>query len=183
MLYVISDPHYDEYQIIDAFYSYDFFMSAEAYMSYTTRRWNDKIKDDDTVIIVGDAGDPTRYKQLRGHKILVRGNHDDYEEHKYKCFDKVTDHIYLVESGVRILFEHIRGSTDKPADIIICGHSHNVECYRYHEPDKTIIYAITNLLGYEPRTLSELFDSEYHNWPYELFRIRELVSTGGDYAN
>lgn len=179
MLYLVSDTHFNEIGTIASFYSPDFFMSTDAYMIYVTKRWKDKVKDEDTVIVVGDAGDPTVFKDLPGHKILVRGNHDIYADDFYSAFDKVVDNIYLVESGVRIVIEHKLNSTDKEADIRICGHSHNVDCYRYTYSDHTLIYVIINLLGYEPRTLKELLDPAYHNWLYELLRTRELIMSGG----
>ncbi len=175
MLYLVSDTHFNEDPTISSFYGPDFFSSSEAYMTYTTRRWKDKIKRDDTVIVVGDAGDPYVFNDLPGHKILVRGNHDIYNTDLYSAFDKVVNHIYLEESGVRILVEHILGSSNIEADIVICGHSHQVVCYRYLYDNKTIIYALINLLGYEPRTLQELLDSTYHNWLYDLLKIREII--------
>ena len=180
MLYLVSDLHLLESGTILSFYGPDFFMSDEAYEFYVLNRWRSKIKEDDTVIVVGDAGHPFKYKDLPGHKILVRGNHDVYAQEYYSVFEKVVDHIYLNVEGVRVVIEHICHSTDIEADILICGHSHNVSCYRYTTPEQTIVYVIINLLGYEPRTLSELLDGKYHNWTYELMQLRELIMAGGE---
>lgn len=46
-------------------------------------RWNERVSDEDTVYILGDvchrnSKDSSWYlKQLRGHKILILGNHDN----------------------------------------------------------------------------------------------------------
>lgn len=169
-VYLISDTHFGETGTIGSFYSVDFNFSYIAYQVYIAMRWNSKIKDSDVVYIVGDAGDPNYFKDLNGHKILIRGNHDTYPEKYYRVFDKVVDNFIFEIHGIRVILEHILYSTEVDADIRIVGHSHNIGYYRNMTSEgKTIVYLLPNLLGYEPRNIIEFFDSKFHNWPQEFF--------------
>lgn len=69
-------------------------------------KWNEVVKDDDKVILVGDlsAGVMGRYdelkcliKELRGNKVLIRGNHDHQIDTWYKSagFSLVTEWLLL----------------------------------------------------------------------------------------
>lgn len=175
MLYFISDTHFEEVRIQELFYGNDFFKSTDMYEAYIRARWKAKIRHDDDVIVVGDAGNPLAFADLPGNITLVRGNHDTYPDVSYSVFYSVVDNLNIHAAGTRIIVEHINGSVNKPADIRICGHSHNVDSYMYVSPIDTTLYVIPNLLGYEPRTLEELLDKKYHTWSYEFMQIRNNV--------
>jgi calcineurin-like phosphoesterase family protein len=68
--------------------------------------WNSTVKDDDKVLLIGDlsAGVMGRYeelhclvKELKGHKVLIRGNHDHQTDEWYKNagFEFVTDWLLI----------------------------------------------------------------------------------------
>ena len=68
--------------------------------------WNSTVKDDDKVLLIGDlsAGVMGRYealhclvKELKGRKVLIRGNHDHQSDEWYKNagFEFVTDWLLL----------------------------------------------------------------------------------------
>lgn len=78
-VWIYSDPHFGD--------------SDQKYMDINwpsdeeqIKRINSKVGKKDTLIILGDCGDPAMCAQLRGYKVLVMGNHDagrtNYERHK-----------------------------------------------------------------------------------------------------
>ena len=63
-------------------------------------RWNEAVSEEDTVYVVGDVGynrglvPGDALSRLRGHKHLIRGNHDTGFENAgemYRYFETVTD--------------------------------------------------------------------------------------------
>ena len=175
MLYLISDTHFCEQRIEELFYANDFFKSVNMYEGYLKTRWRTKVKPDDDVIVVGDAGQPSAFEDLPGKITLVRGNHDTYPESAYNIFYTVADNLTFEVDGISIVIEHIPLSTKKKADIRICGHAHYMESYMYITEQDTKIFLMPNLLGYEPRTLTELLDDKYHQWSFEFMNIRNSV--------
>ena len=54
-------------------------------------KWNNKITNGDTVYILGDISFRGKNENLiayvstlKGHKVLVRGNHDDVSDYRYR---------------------------------------------------------------------------------------------------
>lgn len=63
------------------------------------RRWNERVTNADTVYLLGDilwkVNDETiaLVSQLKGHKVLVKGNHCRVNDHRYSClFDEICDY-------------------------------------------------------------------------------------------
>lgn len=78
-VWIYSDPHFGD--------------SDQKYMDINwpsdeeqIKRINSKVGKKDTLIILGDCGDPAMCAQLRGYKVLIMGNHDagrtNYERRK-----------------------------------------------------------------------------------------------------
>lgn len=69
-------------------------------------KWNSKITNGDTVYILGDvcfrgkSDDLIAYvSTLKGHKILVKGNHDDVSDYRYQqLFDEICDYKEIHDS-------------------------------------------------------------------------------------
>ena len=78
--YFISDTHFYHRNILE--YSGRPFSSVEEMHKTIIRNWNSQVRDQDTVIVVGDFSFGTNAEtkgildQLKGTKILVKGNHD-----------------------------------------------------------------------------------------------------------
>lgn len=68
-IWVYSDPHFadDEMKWLRADYIGD---------DEQVKSINSKVGKNDTLIILGDIGDVSFVKKLRGYKVLVMGNHD-----------------------------------------------------------------------------------------------------------
>ena len=82
------------------------FCSLEEMHETIKDKWNSKITNGDTVYILGDISfrgkneDLIAYiSTLKGHKILVRGNHDDLSDYRYhQLFAEVCDYKEIHDS-------------------------------------------------------------------------------------
>lgn len=99
-------------------------------------RWNDRVGHGDTVYVVGDMflGKPEDaaplIKRLRGHKILILGNHDRSRRTMLECgFDETWQRKDLkLKDGRRALLSHkpLPESTIENYDLQIHGHRHSL---------------------------------------------------------
>lgn len=82
------------------------FATVEEMNQYILERWNAKINNGDTVYILGDMAMRGKNNallalvaQLKGKKILFRGNHDDLSDYRYqRLFEEVTDYREIADS-------------------------------------------------------------------------------------
>lgn len=107
------------------------------------RRWNARVKPEDTVYHLGDFGfgrdcTPERLseirKRLNGRMVLIRGNHDHkpskWIDHRRgdQIFDEMVymDKIYMchVPPGDVPEGRHINGKEIDPISVVFCGHVH-----------------------------------------------------------
>lgn len=83
---------------------------------------NGKVGRKDTIIFLGDCGDPEFVRQIRGYKVLIAGNH----EPGLSAFDEIFDEIYSgpLTIGEKIILSHepILGITWA---MNIHGHNHS----------------------------------------------------------
>lgn len=97
MIYFIGDTHFNEPHIFDMCSGWHkHFVDYIEKDEMIIERWNECIEDDDTVIVVGDFGDPCYASRLNGKKILVMGNHD------YEWLDKVGKEEYHLFESISI---------------------------------------------------------------------------------
>ena len=68
-IWLFSDPHFADKD--SQFFRKNYIDDDEL-----VKRINSKISKNDTLICLGDVGDITFIKKLRGYKVLVMGNHD-----------------------------------------------------------------------------------------------------------
>ena len=125
--------------------------------------------------------------KLKGHKILLKGNHDDLSDYRYvKLFDEICDYkeitdgfdgksYHLVLSHYPILFWKNQGNDW----IHLYAHVHNTyedeyfqkcihdmnhsDLFRHKAKGKTVVAinvgCMKDYMDYEPRTLKELLES------------------------
>lgn len=111
-------------------------------------RWNSKVTNGDTVYILGDVSmrgtreDLIAYvSTLKGRKILVKGNHDDVSDYRYKqLFDEVCDYKELTDSfdgkNYELVLCHYPILSWKKmgrGSILLYGHTHNGEEDKYYQ--------------------------------------------------
>lgn len=132
MDYVISDLHFNHEQIIG--FERTEFKTIEEHNNYLIKVWNQTIVNkEDTVYVLGDIGFHSRegikelISQLRGHKILIKGNHDTYTNAFYKSvgFDEVYDHPIYYNNKIILSHEPVKEALNNEYIYNIHGHLHN----------------------------------------------------------
>lgn len=139
-------------------YEYRGFKSCEEHDTTLVENWNSVVSDEDTVYILGDVmirhgleDDEFEYginilKQLKGHLVIIRGNHDT--EGKLKRYRECPNvvsagdaalylnypeegsyHFYLSHYPTLVSHEHLKPV--KTALINLFGHTHQKE--RFYE--------------------------------------------------
>ena len=92
------------------------FADAEQMNAYMIGQWNNKIRKNDEVVILGDfsfgKGEETNriLEQLNGRLFLIRGNHDDrYLKDRAFCKDRfewIKDYEKLHDNGRSVVLSH-----------------------------------------------------------------------------
>ncbi len=119
MNYYISDLHLFHINVTRAGKNYDDrpFDNPEQMHSLIKEKWNAKVTNADTVYILGDmAMRGTQEEligfvsQLKGHKILLKGNHDDIRDLRYKqLYEEICDY--------KEISDNVRGRNES---LILC---------------------------------------------------------------
>lgn len=126
-IWLFSDPHFADKD--SQFFRKNYIGDDEL-----VKRINSKISKNDTLICLGDVGDITFVKKLRGYKVLVMGNHDSgATNYQRKFFNKekgivednhLFDEVYegTLQISPKIILSH------EPIDYKYCfnihGHDH-----------------------------------------------------------
>ena len=154
-------------------------------------KWNSKITNGDTVYILGDISFRGKNENLiayvstlKGHKILVKGNHDDVSDYRYRqLFEEVCDYREIHDSvdgkNYDLVLCHYPIFSWKKmgkGSILLYGHTHKSEEDDYYQRClndminndcrhvyKTEVKAINvgcmkPWIDYEPRTLTEILE-------------------------
>lgn len=187
MNYYISDLHLFHPAALD--FDKRPFNTIEEMNEEVLKNWNETVNNGDTVYILGDISLKGKSEELislvarlRGKKILVKGNHDDLKDYRYKqLFEEVCDYKEVTDSvdGVSkklVLFHYPIYSWKgmRSGTILLYGHTHNStedELYQkalkelsqtgsIHTPDKEIkafnVGCMKPWINYTPRTLKEI---------------------------
>lgn len=158
------------------------------------RRWNARVTNADTVYILGDLafrGKPDDWlalvAQLRGRKVLVKGNHDDLSDLRYKqLFTDIFERKEITDcfggKAYKLVLDHfpiLMWAGQHKGTILLYGHTHNSaeetffqKCLaemnaseelslRRHGGQKIRAYNVgcmMQYMGYAPRTLKEIIE-------------------------
>ena len=106
--------------------------------------WNNKVRSNDEVIILGDLSLGTAeettsvLERLNGHLFLIRGNHDRFEKDKdydYSRFEWIKDYEELNDNRRKVILCHYPiifynmqyrlDKNDQPKTYMLYGHVHN----------------------------------------------------------
>ena len=195
MNYYISDLHLFHKNVTKEGNNFDNrpFETMAEMNRYIKTQWNSKVTNADTVYILGDISlrgtndELIAYvSQLRGKKVLVKGNHDTVADLRYKnlfeeiCdYKEITDHIG--KDNYKLVLSHypiLMWNGQHRGTIHLYGHTHNTkehtffqECLRqfnlmgFERPDACPELARAYNVGcmmpymnYEPRTLEEIIN-------------------------
>ena len=112
-VYIISDTHFDndDCKLIDADWP-----SPEEYIEGIKG-----IGKNDTVIHLGDVGNPEWMKKIKGYKVLIMGNHDETASKFEDYFDEIYTGALAIAQKIILSHEpiHVSGMLN------IHGHEHN----------------------------------------------------------
>lgn len=194
MNYYIADMHLFCNSQTQAGVNYDRrpFANVEEMNAHFLSRWNAKVTNGDTVYILGDVAfrgnQEQRVKlvsQLKGRKILVKGNHDDLSDYRYvKLFEEIVDYKELSDGfkgkTYRLVLSHypiLMWNGQHKGTILLYGHTHNTledsffqECVAKMNESGDLslrnsggkefrainVGACMPWINYEPRTLKEI---------------------------
>ena len=96
MEYFISDLHIGDANIL--VYEHRPFKNLEEMETTIITNWNNKVKKEDTVYLLGDIGDINVLGKLNGNIIIVAGNHDNVKEIRKK-YPNIEVSVYPIMVG------------------------------------------------------------------------------------
>lgn len=144
-VWIFSDPHFkdSDCKIMDKDW-----ISPETQIDII----NKTISKHDTLILLGDIGDPSYLSKIKPcHLVLICGNHDYGKIGTYRCyFDEVYEGPLMIAEKILLSHEPIPGLT---WCMNIHGHDHSqIEgcCDEYH------MNLAANVCNYTPVNLKEL---------------------------
>lgn len=159
-IYFYSDPHFNDAE--QMFLRPDYIGDEEQVKSISS-----KIGKNDTIIILGDIGDLSYVKKIRGYKILVMGNHDSGPSNykgSYGLFDEVYEGPLFISDRILLSHEPI----ELPYCLNIHGHDHSL--WARFTVGKHI-NCCAEILGYEPISLKDIIKD---GWLKDVKNIHRL---------
>ena len=195
MKYYISDMHFFHKNVTKEGNNFDNrpFNSLAEMHQHMKEKWNSKITNGDTVYILGDiAMRGTNEElialvaQLKGRKVLIKGNHDDVSDMRYKnIFEEIYDYKeitdYVDQDAYKLVLSHypiLMWNGQHRGTIHLYGHTHNTyenefyqECLRKLNMEMLMrsekcydiaraynVGCMMPYMNYEPRTLKEILN-------------------------
>jgi len=146
-VYIISDTHFDDSD--RQFMGYNISEQEQLYILKETCHKND------TLIHLGDVGNPEYMCKLKCYKVLIMGNHDTGEIKKY--FNEIYTGPLMISDKLILSHEPICLEVGSYRTLIafnIHGHDHSGEYYNddYH------LNITQNVWGYFPLNLKEFIN-------------------------
>lgn len=141
------------------------FNHCDEYHNYIVKKWNEKVKKDDTVYCLGDIvfkkNSLKILNKLNGDKRLIKGNHDihqndDYSDYFNSVVEKnMTLEIFHNKQKYVFNLDHYpsRGSKEVWN---LCGHVHG--CWKVQ---KNIINVSIDCWDYAPVSIDEIIKTIY----------------------
>ena len=193
MNYYISDLHFFcKSQLDNGGVNFDrrSYKTLEEMHDDIKKRWNEKVTNGDRVFILGDISMRgyndnlvALVAQLKGQKVLVKGNHDDVSDARYKqLFREICDYREVSDSfegkTYKVVLSHypiLMWNGQHKGSILLYGHTHNSKediffqkcidemnsengILHENEPEITAINVgcMKEYMDYTPQTLKEL---------------------------
>lgn len=140
-VWIVSDTHFDD----DDRGIMGYTISTEEHVDLIKK----KIGKNDTLIHLGDVGNPEYFKNIKGYKVLIMGNHDQ----SVKKFELYFDEIYTgpLFIGEKILLSHEPINLGGIA-VNLHGHDHNAS----NDWSWNCMNFAANVVGYNPVSLGTL---------------------------
>lgn len=166
------------------------FENMEEMMAVIYNNWNNTVTNGDEVYILGDISFRGKNEdlisfvsRLKGQKILVKGNHDDVSDYRYKqLFKEVVDYKEIQDNvlgrSYRVVLSHypiLSWNNMSHGSILLYGHTHKSKedeyfqkCLKemreygcYHLPEDKRVMAFNvgcmhDYINYTPTTLEDI---------------------------
>ncbi len=167
MIYYIGDTHFGDKRVMEL--AGRPYCSAEEMDDDLVRKWNGRVKDDDTVYVLGDFAFDDASAQvidkLYGKKILLIGNHDDVLSsetlRKFDCV-KTIDTISDCERSVCLChYPLLSYHNSIYGGYHVFGHIHNNpndKAFHLQRQLPNSFNCGVDVVGFTPRTLDELIE-------------------------
>lgn len=160
MIYFTSDTHFGHERIIE--YCRRPFRDLEHMHEELVRRWNARVKPEDTVYHLGDfaMGDPGLWAgyrtRLNGRIKLILGNHDrSHVVMRAAGFEETLKWAKMELDGHWVTCVHApKHPWPDGVGIQLCGHVHEAWVRRGN-----VINVGVDVRGFEPKTFAELMQS------------------------
>ncbi len=149
--FFIADPHYGDERIRR--YENRPFRNSEEMDCRMICNWNRIVSDPDSVYILGDFGadgyEAELLAKLKGHKYLIKGNHDLKSNNEYRKagFDEVYDQPIIIDGFWILSHDALYVNTNMPYANIF-GHVHNSPIVKDYS--KQHFYVSVERLDYTP---------------------------------
>ena len=121
-VYLYSDPHFGDWE------SYTFRglttnKTKEELDQFQVDNINKVVHKSDTIVFLGDMGDPSLLKKIKGYKVLITGNHDKGSSIYEEYFDEIYTGCLIISD--RIILSHEPIENCPPFLFNIHGHDHS----------------------------------------------------------
>ncbi len=103
----------------------------------------------DTLIHLGDVGNPEWLKQIKAHKVLIMGNHDQSATKFEPYFDEIFTGPLMIAEKILLSHEPIEGIDWA---LNIHGHDHS----RWTKRDQYHLNLASNVVGFQVYSLGEI---------------------------
>lgn len=142
MIYFTADLHFGDEKII--FLAQRPFRDVKTMNEQLIENYNSFITDNDTVYFLGDVASKITFEEtweimsrLKGHKILIKGNHDysyNYNEQNEvkKIFEEICEYIVVDYNGIVFVMMHyplLSWFNSRKGSVMLHGHIHAKRSY------------------------------------------------------
>lgn len=178
MIYYIADLHLGHKNVLR--FDNRPFSDIDEMEEVIVRNWNDRVKEEDTVYVLGDAfwkneaNSVMAFERLNGHKHLIRGNHDRVHGRLGRCWESIEHYREITDDETLVVMSHypiMFYKNELYGAVMLHGHVHVsheaalVEKWKQEQWDHGIPTRIINVgcmmdyMCYTPRTLKELLQA------------------------
>lgn len=158
-VYIISDTHFDD---ADCKIMNKDWISPEEHINILSK----VAHKSDTLIILGDIGNPKYLKKIKAHKVLIKGNHDSGSLNYKDYFNEIYSGPLFISE--KIILSHER--VELPFAFNIHGHEHNGKPYSCNNGCYSMNVA-SDVVNFEPINLSLIIKSGVLNKVNNIHRI------------
>lgn len=155
--FFIADLHFDDKNILE--YENRPFTDVQHMNEQMIANWNAAVSENDEIYVIGDFGGEGREKeilaQLKGHKYLIKGNHDVMSNDYYReaGFAEVYNKPIILNEFWMLSHEPLYVNSNMPYANLF-GHVHASPVYRTFSSHHYCVSA--ERIQYQPISLQEI---------------------------